>query len=128
WVRVLSLLFRNDEFQSGPDSVDRTDLDIDEANGKRVSRTTTSVRSVASLADFFGHDTQIAPSGAPTTRYPAACRRAQPLRWRTHAPCVKGRLRPGDHLHAGRQWTNKIAIRRRRAADQNAKARLVDWI
>jgi len=68
WVRFLSLLFRNDEFQSGPDSVDRTDLDIDEAKGSAVSRTTASVRSVASLADFFGHDTQIAPSGATTTR------------------------------------------------------------
>jgi len=68
WVRFLSLLFRNDEFQSGPDSVDRTDLDIDEAKGKR-GIAHHYVRQVGrEPCGFFGHDTKIARSGATTTR------------------------------------------------------------
>jgi hypothetical protein len=34
------------------------------------SRTTTSVRSVATPEDFFGHDTQIMPSGPTASRQP----------------------------------------------------------
>src|SRR5205807_9851733 len=37
-------------------------------SGSAVSRTTTSVRSVATPDDFFGHDTQIMPSGAIAAR------------------------------------------------------------
>jgi hypothetical protein len=35
-----------------------------------VSRTTTSVRSVATPEDFFGHDTQIMPFGAIAAQQP----------------------------------------------------------
>ena len=37
-------------------------------SGSAVSRTTTSLRSVATPDAFFGHDTQIMPSGAMASR------------------------------------------------------------
>jgi hypothetical protein len=51
-----------------PHFVDGTDLDVDETERQRKLRTTSSVISVGTFADFFGHDTQTAAFGCNALR------------------------------------------------------------